>query len=151
MPDRHLRISTRFLRLFKILAYTSLLPALLMFILGVEQGDWLITLSVVFWSVLMVPAVVRWIRRLRTVIWEKNQLVVRDQMDIIIPFEEIKNVELKMIIGVHEVTLHEPHPYLGDSFLFLASINYLFFHNKIDDQMHELRQHIVRRKHELTQ
>ena len=141
MTDRRLRLSTRFLLLFKVLSYFSLLPALLMFLLGIEQGNWLIVLSVTPWMVLMVPAIIRWIRKLRTVVWEKNQLVVKDQMDIIILPEEIKSIELKMIIGVHEVTLCQPHPYVGDSFLFLASMNYLFSHNQIDDQMYELRRH----------
>ena len=89
-------------------------------------------------------------RKLRTVVWESDRLVVKDKADLIILPEEIKNIELKMLIGVHEVTLHEPHPYLGESFLFQASMIYFFRHNKIDEQMHELRQHIAQSKREVS-
>lgn len=94
----------------------------------------------------MVVTILRGMRKLRTVGWENGQMVVRDQQDIILSPEEIDNIELKMLIGVHEVRLHEPHPYLGESFLFLASITYLFNHDKVDDQMHELREHVIRSK-----
>ena len=83
-------------------------------------------------------------------VWDHNQLVVNDQADLIILPEEIKNIELKMLIGVHEVTLHEPHPYLGESFLFQASLMYFFRHNAFDEQMHELRQHIAQSKREVS-
>ncbi len=151
MIHHHTRLSTRFLSLFKVLAYASLLPALLMLFLGIEQGQWLIILSVIAWMIFAVPAILHWTQKLRTVVWEKNQFIVKDQVDIIILPEEIKNIELSMIIGIHEVTLDEPHPYLGESFLFLASMKYLFTHNKIDNQMHELRQFVAQSKRELMQ
>ena len=94
----------------------------------------------------MMITILRGMRKLRTVIWEDHQLRVRDQQTILLLPEEIKSIELRVLVGVHEVTLYEPHPYLGESFLFLASMKYLFNHNRIDEQMHKLREHIAQSK-----
>ena len=149
MTDQRIRLSTRFLSFFKILCYASLLivPALLL--PNLLSGDWLAIQLLIAWTITAVSALLG-MRKLRTVVWESDRLVVMDQADIIILPEEIKNIELKMLIGVHEVTLHEPHPYLGESFLFQASMIYFFRHNKIDEQMHELRQHIAQSKREVS-
>ena len=149
MTDQRIRLSTRFLPLFKGLCYASLLivPALLL--PSLLSGDWLAIQMLIAWTVTAVSALLG-MRKLRTVRWELGSLVVKDQADLVILPEEIKNIELKMLIGVHEVTLHEPHPYLGESFLFQASLMYFFRHNAFDEQMHELRQHIAQSKREVS-
>ena len=86
----------------------------------------------------------RGMRLLRTIVWEKDHLLIKDQIDIIILLSEIEAVELKAINGVHEVRLLEEHPYVGDHFYFLASMTYVLRHQKIDERMHQLRQAIKR-------
>ena len=149
MTDQRIRLSTRFLPLFKGLCYASLLivPALLLPSLLI--GDWLSIQMLIVWTATAVSALLG-MRKLRTVRWESGSLVVKDQADLIILPEEIKNIELKMLIGVHEVTLHEPHPYLGESFLFQVSMMYFFRHGAIDEQMHELRQHIAQARRQVS-
>ncbi len=143
MTNHRTRLSTRFLSLFKGLCYALLLAFFALSIPALLQGEWRALGSLVT-SGIVVTTILRGMRKLRTVIWEEKQLRVKDQQTILLLPEEIENIELKLLIGVHEVTLCEPHPYLGESFLFLASMTYLFNHDKIDDQMHELREHIAR-------
>ena len=149
MTNRRIRLSTRFLPFFKVLSIASLLivPALLL--PSLIQGDWLSIQLLVGWSALIISALLG-MRKLRTVVWDHNQLVVNDQADLILLPEEIEDIELKMLIGVHEVTLREPHPYLGESFLFQTSLMYFFRHHAFDEQMHELRQHIARARREVS-
>ncbi len=149
MTDQRIRLSTRFLPLFKGLCYALLVAFITLSIPALLQGDWR-ALLILLSSGISITTILRGMRKLRTVTWEDNQLRVKDQQTILLLPEEIKNIELKMLIGVHKVTLHEPHPYLGESFLFQASIIYFFRHNKIDEQMHELRQHIAQSKREVS-
>lgn len=148
MINRNFRLSTRFLSFFKGLCYALLLAFLALSIPALLEGNWWALLGLVNGGVIVI-AILRGMRKLRTVTWEDNQLRVKDQQTILLLPEEIKSIELKVLIGVHEVTLHEPHPYLGESFLFLASMTYLFNHDEIDERMYELRQHIAQSKREL--
>ena len=149
MTDQRIRLSTRFLPFFKGLSIASLLVVPALLLPSLLNGDWLVIQLFVVWSILIVSTLLK-MRKLRTVVWNHNQLVVNDQADLIILPEEIKNIELKMLIGVHEVTLHEPHPYLGESFLFQVSLMYFFRHDKIDEQMHELRQYIAQARRQVS-
>ena len=149
MPSRSFYLSTRFLPLFKGFVYTLVVIALGFAGWMAWNNDWT-TALIIANAGLFAYATVRGLRKLRTVKWEAGQLVVKDQADVIILPEEIKRLELKMLIGVHEITLDEPHPYLGESFLFLASLNYLWSHDRVDEQMHMLRQHIAQSKREMT-
>jgi hypothetical protein len=148
MTDQSICLSTRFLPLFKGLCYAFLVAFFALSVPALLEGDWQ-ALLILLSSGTMIIATLRGMRRLRTVVWEDNQLRVKDQQTILLLPEEINNIELKTLIGVHEVTLHEPHPYLGESFLFQASMLYFLRHNKIDEQMHELRQHIAQSKREM--
>ena len=148
MATRRVRLSTRFLTLFKGIIYTLLSVALVIALFAVRASDWLSVL-IAGNAIALAFVVIKGVRKLRAVTWEESYLFVADQADIIILPEEIKSIELKMLIGVHEATLNETHPYLGDSFLFLASVRYLFAHDKVDNQMHELRQYIDQSKREL--
>jgi hypothetical protein len=149
MINRRIRLSTRFLPFFKVLSIVSLLivPCLLLVVSFTNNGDWSYLLQAFTWTAIVVTALLG-MQKLRTVVWDHNQLVVNDQADLILLPEEIEDIELKMLIGVHEVTLREPHPYLGESFLFQASLMYFFRHNAFDEQMHELRQRIARARHQ---
>ncbi len=145
MTHHQTRLSTRFLPFFKGLCYALLVAFFALSIPALLEGDWRVLL-VLLSSGIMIFTILRGMRKLRTVTWEDDQLRVKDQQTILLLPEEIANIELKVLIGVHEVTLCEPHPYLGESFLFLASMTYLFNHDKIDDQMHALREHIAQSK-----
>ncbi len=151
MTNRRIRLSTRFLPFFKGLSIASLLviPCLLLVVSLTDDWDWTYLLQAFTWTMVVVSALLG-MRKLRTVVWDHNQLVVNDQADLILLPEEIEDIELKMLIGVHEVTLREPHPYLGESFLFQTSMMYFFRHNAFDEQMHELRQHIARAQREVS-
>ncbi len=144
------RLSTRFLTPFKILVYGSMgvIPASV--IPAIIERDWSYLHLPVALS-LVAFAIIKGLGQFRTVTWEKKHLVVKHRLgEVIILLEEVKSIELKLLIGVHEVTLYESHPYLGESFLFLASTKYLFDHNHIDEQMHKLRQHTAQAKRELV-
>ncbi len=147
MTNQRIRLSTRFLPFFKGLCYVLLMAFLALSIPALTEGDWW-ALLLLLSSGSMVIATLRGTLKLRTVVWEDNQLRVKDQQTILLLPEEIKNIELKMLIGVHKVTLHEPHPYLGESFLFQATLHYFFAHDQVDDQMEALRQHIARARRE---
>ena len=149
MTSQPVYLSTRFLSLFKGLVYALVVIALGFAGWMAWHSDWSTALLIANVG-LFAYIIVRGLRKLRTVLWEGGHLVVKDQADVIILPEEVKSLELKALIGIHEVTLYEPHPYLGESFLFLASLNYLWSHNRVDDQMHTLRQHIAQCKREMT-
>ena len=108
----------------------------------IDNRSWEFALPALSWIV-GAAILLRKLEKLRDVAWEENHLLVKDEVDILIPLEEIEAVELKTLIGTHEVTLYEAHPYLGESFLFQASLGYLFRHDRVDDTVHELRQRMV--------
>ena len=143
MATPQLRLSTRFLRFFKVFLYMSV-AGVVVGILGLllYNKRWDFLLAAVSWVVTVV-ILLRRLERLRDVVWEGDHLLVKDEADILVPLNEIENVELKTLVRTHEVTLHEEHPYLGESFLFQASLGYLFRHRQTDDTIHELRQRIV--------
>lgn len=92
----------------------------------------------------------RKLKRYRDVVWNNDHLLIRDKHDIIIPLNEIREVELKTLNGVHEVHLLEEHPYLGGSFFFLGSLNYFFRHKKVDITVQVLNERIAQAKQKST-
>ncbi|WKN45162.1 hypothetical protein [Tunicatimonas pelagia] len=149
-----LRISSRHLLTFKIFACAGVALIVLavtwLFLTDPPEnlldaitfiGGWIPLI------VILILALVRF-KRYRNVIWNDDHLLVKDKYDIIIPLSEVRKVELKTLNGVHQVHLLEEHPYLGDSFYFLGSLNYFFRHKKIDLTTQALNERIAQAKQE---
>ncbi|MEM9676124.1 MAG: hypothetical protein AAF992_26270 [Bacteroidota bacterium] len=149
-----LRISTRSLITFKVLTFigVSLYTIGLAWLFFTDPQDDLLKIVALLaqWASIIVLLVVAFIRfkRYSNVIWNDDHLLVMDKHDIIIPLNEIREVELKTLNGVHEVHLLEEHPYLGESFFFLGSLNYFFRHKKVDLFIQGLNERITEAKRE---
>lgn len=151
-----LRISSRYLLPFKISAYAGvalLISGGVWFLFVTPPDDGLTTIAFfIGWGniiIILILALVRF-KRYRDVVWNIDHLIVKDKIDIIIPLNEIREIELKALNGVHKVHLLEEHPYLGESFFFLGSLNYFFRNKKVDFIMQELSECIVRAKREMV-
>lgn len=149
-----LRISTRSLLAFRIIAYI-IGVACIGFIswsiyVSWEVDSWRSDLHIINWVFLgvVILFLLRKLKYYRNVIWNNDHLLVKDKHDIIIPLNEIREVELKTLNGVHEVHLLEDHPYLGESFFFLGSLNYFFRHKKVDLTIQALNERIAEAKRE---
>ncbi len=147
-----LRISSRYLLTFKILASAgvALLTAGAIWLLLNSPSLLTIITSLIGWGVFIATLVLALVRfkRYRNVIWNGDHLLVKDEVDIMVPLNEIREVELKALNGVHAVHLLEEHPYLGESFFFLGSLNYFFRHRKVDFVIQELNERIAETKRE---
>ncbi|MEM9829001.1 MAG: hypothetical protein AAF944_00105 [Bacteroidota bacterium] len=149
-----LRNSSRYLSTFKVAIIVSVTVIALFYIwlfINSFDEDWVSVTTSLLLGVSMITLLISALLRLkyyRNVIWDDDHLIVKDKVDIIIPLNEIREVELKTLNGVHEVHLLEEHPYLGESFLFLGSLNYFFRHKKIDLTIQSLNKRIAQAKRE---
>ena len=91
------RLITRTLGLFKVLIGISLLVVPVLIIVAIIERSWPSILLASGWAV-MGYHVFRGMRQLRTVMWEEDQLLVKDQVDVIIPLAEIESVNLKRLM-----------------------------------------------------
>jgi hypothetical protein len=72
---------------------------------------------------------------------EEYLYVILRGQDMLIPLENIKEVDIKSIGGVYEVELYTPEQ-LGDKFYFKPSLLYPFNYKKKDDLVNVLRKNI---------
>jgi hypothetical protein len=69
--------------------------------------------------------------------------VIQQGQDILIPLENIKDVDIKTLGGVYEVELYSAEQ-LGKTFYFKPSLLYPFNYKRKDDQVNILRRNINR-------
>jgi hypothetical protein len=90
-------------------------------------------------------AIYLWIRMNRNVYRvefdEDHLYVIQKGQDILIPLENIKEVDIKTIGGVYEVELYSAEQ-LGKRFYFKPSLLYPFNYKKKDDLVNVLRRNI---------
>jgi hypothetical protein len=72
---------------------------------------------------------------------EDHLYVIQKGQDILIPLENIKEVDIKTIGGVYEVELYSAEQ-LGKRFYFKPSLLYPFNYKKKDDLVNVLRRNI---------
>jgi signal transduction histidine kinase len=143
-------LSTRYLGFYKN-SVLVLLVGVVCFIvyaniqLSIESGslkinNWFTTGYFLFFVYL-------WIRMNRNVhrveFDEEFLFVILKGQDILIPLENIKDVDIKTLGGVYEVELYQAEQ-LGKKFYFKPSLLYPFNYKKKDDQVNILRRNIDR-------
>ena len=145
-------LSTRFLGFYKnsMLAVLAGAGGLLLYALtqGITEGNGVVDLLHHFYSVgLIAYLIYLWIRINRNVhrveFDEDFLYVILRNQDILIPLENIKEVEIKSLGGVYEVELYQAEQ-LGSKFYFKPSLLYPFNYKKKDKLVDLLRRNINR-------
>lgn len=140
-------LSTRYLGFYKNSVLVILIGFVGFFIfmqaksnleLGFRIFDWYITGYISFFIYLWI----RMNRNVHQVEFDNEFLyVIQKGQDILIPLENIKEVDIKTLGGVYEVELFQPEQ-LGKKFYFKPSLLYPFNFKKKDELVNVLRRNI---------
>lgn len=142
-------LSTRYLRFYKISVPLVLLGVIAIFIYnGIqhyrENGNWSSGLSGATWIVIFINVWFRINRKVYQVEFDEDFLyVILKGQDIMVPLENIKEVDIKTLGGVYEVELYTAEQ-LGKKFYFKPSLLYPFNYKKKDVLVNILRRNINR-------
>lgn len=142
------RISTRFLVLFKVVAlaaYTAMACGLAWFLV-VRYDDWYFILNAVlylYWLYRLVKVLLR----MYYVEFDADFLYVRRRgsQEVMIPLENIKDVDIRSIGGVYRVALLYDDV-VGRTFYFKPSLLYPLNYRAKDERVFLLREYIARAK-----
>ncbi|HPW64394.1 MAG TPA: hypothetical protein PLJ13_19035 [Cyclobacteriaceae bacterium] len=140
-------LSTRYLGFYKN-SVLVVLVGLLCFLLYMMVSSLINGRRISWFGFLYLPfAIYLWIRMNRNVYRvefdEDHLYVIQKGQDILIPLENIKEVDIKTIGGVYEVELYSAEQ-LGKRFYFKPSLLYPFNYKKKDDLVNILRRNINR-------
>ncbi len=142
-------LSTRYLGFYKFSVPALMAAFVILFIYGgikgyQENGRWSTFLSGFTWIFIFVNVWFRINRNVYHVEFDDDYLyVLLKGQDILIPLENIKEVDIKTVGGVYEVELYSAEQ-LGKTFYFKPSLLYPFNYKKKDDQVNILRRNINR-------
>ncbi|MBX2898773.1 MAG: hypothetical protein KF775_03940 [Cyclobacteriaceae bacterium] len=142
-------LSTRYLGFYK----TSL-PVLFSIVIGffvwgayqlyIESGKWFHNTYMIFYFLFLIWGWVRINRNVHRVEFDDEFLyVIQKGQDILIPLENIKEVDIKTLGGVYEVELFQAEQ-LGNKFYFKPSLLYPFNYKRKDELVNVLRRNINR-------
>lgn len=140
-------LSTRYLGFYK-----NSVPVIIILVLAIfsywglksirENGNWFSIVQVIVWMILTVVAWYRANNKVHRVEFDDEFLyVIQKGQDILIPLENIKEVDIKSVGGVYEVELFNAEQ-LGKTFYFKPSLLYPFNYKKKDALVNILRNNI---------
>lgn len=136
-------LSTRYLAFYKNSVLILLLTLIAFLLYGlVQSGRYL---NSIFSISILIYSIYGWIRINRNVhrveFDDEFLYVIQEGQDILIPLENIKEVDIKTLGGVYEVELYQAEQ-LGKKFYFKPSLLYPFNFKKKDALVNVLRSNI---------
>lgn len=142
-------LSTRYLGFYKLS-----IPVILILFVGFlvwgafqsyrESGRWFTNVYMIGWFGFLVWGWFRMNRNVHRVEFDDEYLyVIQKGQDILIPLENIKEVDIKTLGGVYEVELYQAEQ-LGLRFYFKPSLLYPFNYKKKDELVNVLRRNMNR-------
>lgn len=147
---RTIIVSTSKLKTYKVIALTLVsiitLAVLVFAILSVVRYDeYYQLLSVPLYIMLAykaIPAIIK----IKNVSYDESSVYYdKNGFEVQIPFEDIKDIEIKTISGIYTINLYVPSQD-GTSIMFKTSLWYPFNFRKQDEKVNELRDRINRYK-----
>ena len=148
-------VSTSKLKTYRIIALTlvsGITLAVLVFglISVLRFGDYFQLFMIPLYIMLAyraIPAIIR----IKSISYDDSSIYYeRDGYEVQVPFEDIRNIEIKTISGIYQVNLFALSQD-GKSILFKTSLWYPFNFKKQDEKVNELRDKIDRYKRALPE
>lgn len=140
-------LSTRYLGFYKNSVLVILVGIMLVFVYAalrtyIEDKFFFSSMFNVFYAGFFIYGWIRINRNVHRVEFDEEFLyVILKGHDLIIPLENIKEVDIKSLGGVYEVELYQAEQ-LGDKFYFKPSLLYPFNYKKKDTLVNVLRKNI---------
>lgn len=101
----------------------------------------------IIWALRAIPAIVK----IKNVSYDQSSLYYdKKGFEVQVPFEDIKDIEIKTISGIYKINLFEPSQD-GSIIMFKTSLWYPFNFKKKDEKVNELRDRIDRYKRTLPE
>lgn len=101
----------------------------------------------IIWAFRAIPAIVK----IKNVSYDQSSLYYdKKGFEVQVPFEDIKDIEIKTISGIYKINLFEPSQD-GSIIMFKTSLWYPFNFKKQDEKVNELRDRIDRYKRTLPE
>ncbi len=147
-------VSTSKLKTYKIIT-TSFLAGVILFMSAYVIRGWLVNHNSFPWILSLTYAVacgiiIKRIWTIKNVSYDDSALYYdREGYEVQVPFEDIRDIEIKTLDGVYKINLFRPAQD-GKSIRFKTSLWYPFNSGKQDDIVNVLRSKIERHKRNLS-
>ena len=148
-------VSTSKIKTYKIIALT-IVSAITLLVAGgalyrlIGFGEYYLFFSVPIYLMLAyqaIPAIVK----IKNVSYDESSVYYdKKGFEVQIPFEDIRDIEIKTISGIYKINLYSPSQD-GSSIMFKTSLWYPFNFKKQDEKVNELRDKIDRYKRQISQ
>ena len=148
-------VSTSKIKTYKIIAL-SIVSAITLLVVGgafyrlagFEEYNLLLIVPIyVMFAYKAIPAIVK----IKNVSYDDSSVYYdKKGYEVQIPFEDIKDIEIKTISGIYKINLYMPNQD-GKSIMFKTSLWYPFNFRKQDEKVNELRDRIDRYKRTLPE
>ena len=148
-------VSTSKLKTYKVIALTlvsvitlGILAYVLISIFRYEQyGATLTAPFYIMFAYKVIPTIIK----VKNVSYDESSVYYdKNGFEVQIPFEDIKDIEIKTISGIYTINLYLPSQD-GTSIMFKTSLWYPFNFKKQDEKVNELRDRIDRYKRNLPE
>jgi hypothetical protein len=140
-------VSTSKLRIYKIFSITLVALVLVLFLVSAYQVDgyfWRVY-NVAFWGFIAFW-IIRIVLRLKNVSFDEFSVYYeRNGYEVQIPFDEIKDIEIKSLDGIYKINLFQPNQD-GKTIYFKTSLWYPLNFIRQDEQVNVLRDRIMHYK-----
>ncbi len=148
-------ISTSKIKTYKIIALTIVSAITLLMVggalyrsIGFEEYNLLLMVPL---YVMLAYKVIPTIIKIKNVSYDQSSVYYdKKGFEVQVPFEDIKDIEIKTISGVYKIKLYSPSQD-GSAIMFKTSLWYPFNFKKQDEKVNELRDRIDRYKRTLLE
>jgi hypothetical protein len=143
-------LSTSKLKTYRITSISIMLVILGIVVAGgvyslvrYEMLQYLVIIPVYLFAI---SRIIKRILRIRSISFDSHSVYYnRKEYEVQIPFEDIKNIEIKTISGIYQINLYEPAQD-GDTILFKTSLWYPLNFRRKDAEVNTLRDKIAASK-----
>jgi hypothetical protein len=148
-------ISTSKLKTYKIILISIMSAILLLFTAFfiralITMGDFYVMLNFPVYGFLMYK-LVKHINKIKSISFDEGSIYyIKDDYEVQVPFEEIKDIEIKTVDGLYEIKFYHPTQD-GERIFFKTSLWYPLNFKKQDELVNVLRDKIDRYKRTLPE
>lgn len=116
----------------------------------ITMNDFYVSLNFIVYGFLMYK-LVKHINKIKSISFDDSSLYyIKDDYEVLVPFEEIKDIEIKSLDGVYEIKFYNPTQD-GARIFFKTSLWYPLNFRKQDEMVNVLRDKIDRYKRTLPE
>lgn len=131
------------MKFYKAINLLIWITLLILFLFGLgnlnDGGEFEYLRWALYWSIGFYIFYIKRTAKLKNISYDsENIYVFKEGQEVVIPFYEIKDIELKSLLGSHLIKFYNDLG-LGDEIYFKSSLWYPFNFKKVDDQVYQLQ------------